>query len=299
MDPSALWELFVNGIYRGGLYALMAVGLALVFGVMNIAQFAHGEFYMVGAYAAYLGAAVLGLNPILAILIGFAASFLVGVVIERVAFLPLRRKSREDWVMNAFLLTVGVSFAVQNGALWILGPSYRGIVEYWKGSLELTPGLMISYDRIGSFLIAIGAIAGLWLFLSRSRVGRAIRAVSQDERGATLVGINLSNIHALTFGLSTALAGLAGAALLSLTQAYPTVGYRPLIMAWFVVMLVGMGNIPGSVVGGFIVGMLEAGSYFFLGAGWQDVLTACVLIVLLVVRPSGLFGAEVKGVWER
>jgi len=294
-----MWELFVSGMLRGGLYALMAVGLALVFGVMNIAQFAHGEFYMVGAYAAFFAVGILGLNPILAILFGFLATFLVGVLIERVAFLPLRRRSREDWVMNAFLLTVGVSFAVQNGALAIFGPSYRGIVEYWKGIAHITADLYVSYDRIGSFLIAVGAIVGLWLFLARSRVGRAIRAVSQDERGATLVGINLSRIHALTFGLSTGLAGLAGAGLLSLTQAFPSVGYRPLVMSWFVVMLVGLGNIPGSVVGGFIVGMLEAGSYFFLGAGWQDVLTAGVLIVLLVVKPSGLFGAEVKGVWER
>jgi branched-chain amino acid transport system permease protein len=114
-----------------------------------------------------------------------------------------------------------------------------------------------------------------------------------------LVGINLSRIHALTFGLSTALAGLAGAGLLSLTQAYPAVGFRPLVQSWFVVMLVGMGNIPGAVFGGFIVGVLESFSYFYLGAGWQDVVTVFVLILILLFKPSGLFGAEVKGIWER
>jgi branched-chain amino acid transport system permease protein len=277
----------------------MAVGLALVFGVMNIAQFAHGEFYMAGAYLAYVAVGVLGLDPLLAILFGFVGSFLIGVLIERAAFLPLRRRSQEDWVMNAFLLTVGVSFVVQNAALAWLGPNYRGVTEYWPGTIQFGSDLNIFIDRIASFSIAVAAIVGLWLFLTRSRTGRAIRAVSQDERGATLVGINLSSIHALTFGLSTALAGLAGAALLSLTQAYPSVGYRPLIMSWLVVMLVGMGNIPGAVLGGFIVGMLESLSYFYLGAGWQDVITVLVLILLLVIKPSGLFGAEVKGVWER
>jgi branched-chain amino acid transport system permease protein len=265
---------------------------------MNIAQFAHGEFYMVGAYAAFFAASVLGLHPLLAILFAFLCSFAVGVLIERATFLPLRKRSREGWVMNAFLLTVGISFAVQNAALAIFGPTYRGIAEYWQGSARIG-ALSISFDRITSFLVAVVAIGGLWVFLARSRIGRAIRAVSQDERGAMLVGINLSRIHALTFGLSTALAGLAGAGLLSLTQAYPAVGFRPLVQSWFVVMLVGMGNIPGAVFGGFIVGVLESFSYFYLGAGWQDVVTVFVLILILLFKPSGLFGAEVKGIWER
>ncbi|MBC8446048.1 MAG: branched-chain amino acid ABC transporter permease [Chloroflexi bacterium] len=298
MELSTLWELFVTGMLRGGIYALMAIGLALVFGVMNIAQFAHGEFYMVGAYGAFFAATVLGLSPLPAILFAAIASFLVGVLVERIAFLPLRRRS-EEWVLNAFLLTVGLSFVLQNAALTIFGPTYRGTPEYWKGSVELTPGLNISVDRIASLLIAIVAISAMWVFLHRTQTGRAIRAVAQDERGATLVGISLTKIHALTFGLSTALAGLAGASLLPLTQAYPAVGFRPLVDSWFVVMLVGLGNVSGSIVGGFIVGMLETASYFFLGAGWQDVITLFVLILILLFKPSGLFGSEVKGIWEQ
>lgn len=298
MDWSSTGELIVAGLMRGGIYALMAVGLALVFGVMNIAQFAHGEFYLVGAYAAFFAASSLGLHPLLAIVFATLVSFGVGVVIERAAFLPLRNRS-EDWVMNAFLLTVGVSFALQNAALSIFGPNYRGVTQYWPGMIRIAEGLNISVDRAASFLIAIAAIGGLWLFLRRTRTGRAIRAVAQDERGATLVGINLGQIHVLTFGLSTALAGLAGASLLPLTQAYPAVGFRPLVQSWFVVMLVGLGNVPGAVVGGFIVGMLESFSYVYLGSGWQDVVPVSVLILILLLKPSGLFGAEVKGVWER
>lgn len=298
MDWSSTVDLFITGFMRGGIYALMAVGLALVFGVMNIAQFAHGEFYMVGAYAAYFGAVRLGLPPLAAVLFAALVCFVVGVFVERAVFVPLRRKS-EDWVMNAFLLTVGLSFVFQNGAQAVFGPNYRGVTQYYEGTLRLTAGLNISWDRVAAFIIASTAIAGLWLFLLKTRTGRAIRAVSQDERGAMLVGISLRRIHALTFGLSTTLAGLAGASLLSLTQAYPTVGFRPLVQSWFVVMLVGLGNIPGAVVGGFIVGLLETFSYVKLGAGWQDVVTVVVLILILLFKPSGLFAGQVRGVWER
>ncbi len=298
MDLASLFDLLASGLVRGGIYALMAVGLALVFGVMNIAQFAHGEFYMIGAYASFFGASVLGLHPILAMLFATAVGFVAGAIVERAAFLPLRRRS-EEWVMNAFLVTVGLSFVLQNGALFVLGPNYRGVTQYFDGSIPTFGGMSISYDRVAAFVFAIIAIGLLWLFLQRTATGRAIRAVAQDERGAMLVGISLSRIHVLTFGLSTALAALAGAALLSLTQAYPSVGYRPLIESWFVVMLVGLGNIEGSIIGGFLVGMLESLSYYYVGANWQPVVTVVVLILVLLLKPSGLFGSEVKGVWER
>lgn len=299
MVLSGLVDLVIIGLFRGGIYALMALGLALVFGVMNIAQFAHGEFYMIGAYVAFFGAAVLGVHPLLAWVMALVCSFAVGVLVERTVFLPLRLRSREGWVMNAFLLTVGVSYVIQNVALAWLGPSYRGITEYWKGGFSITAGLNVSADRMASFVAVIVTIGALWLFLQRTRIGRAIRAVAQDERGATLVGINLSRIHTLTFGVSTALAGLAGAVLLPMTQAYPNVGFKPMVLSWYVVMLVGMGSISGAVVGGFIIGILESFSYFYLGGGWQDVVVLGVLILILLFRPSGLFGAKVKGIWER
>jgi len=299
MQLSGLVDLVIIGLFRGGLYALMAVGLALVFGVMNIAQFAHGEFYMIGAYVAFFGAAMLGVNPLIAWAMAVVVVFVVGVLVERSVFLPLRIRSHEGWVMNAFLLTVGISFVIQNIALAWLGPSYRGITEYWPGNISITPTLNVSADRVAAAVAAIVTIVALWLFLKSTRIGRAIRAVAQDERGATLVGINLSRIHWFTFGLSTALAGLAGAVLLPMTQAYPSVGFKPMVLSWYVVMLVGMGSISGAVVGGFIIGILESFSYYYLGGGWQDVVVLSILILILLFKPSGLFGAEVKGIWER
>jgi len=134
--------------------------------------------------------------------------------------------------------------------------------------------------------------------LQKTRTGRAIRAVSQDENGAKLVGINLDRIQTLTFALGSMLAGLGGASMLSLSPAYPFAGNKPLISSWFVVTIVGLGNVEGAIVGGFIVGIFESVSFFFLGSGWQDVASLVLLILLLLFKPTGLFGTQIKSVWE-
>lgn len=299
MDLSTVWDLFVTGVLRGGLYALMAGGLALLFGVMNICNFAHGELFIIGSYMAYFAHVTFGLSPLLAILVATLGSFVAGILIEKTFFSTLRKTSKGEWVMNAFLVTLGVSVVFQNGAQLIWGVKYRGITQYWEGTIQITPRMAIAADRAVAFLISIGAIVLFWLFMRRTQIGRAIRAVSQNERGAMLVGIDLNNIHTLTFALGSMLAGLGGASLLSLVPAYPFAGVKPNIRSWFVVTVVGLGNVGGSIIGGFIVGLLESFAYYFLGQGWQDVASLVMLILLLLFKPSGLFGSEVKGVLER
>ena len=299
MDLSTVWDLFVTGVLRGGLYALMAGGLALLFGVMNICNFAHGELFIIGSYVAYFAHVTFGLSPLLAILVAAVGSFVAGILIEKTFFSTLRKKSKGEWVMNAFLVTLGVSVVFQNGAQLIWGVKYRGITQYWEGTVQITPRMAIAADRAVAFLISIGAIVLFWLFMRRTQIGRAIQAVSQNERGAMLVGIDLNMIHTLTFALGSMLAGLGGASLLSLVPAYPFAGVKPNIRSWFVVTVVGLGNVGGSIVGGFIVGLLESFAYYFLGQGWQDVASLVMLILLLLFKPSGLFGSEVKGVLER
>jgi len=297
MDISTIQNLLVTGLLRGGLYALMAIGLALVFGVMNICHFAHGEYYAIGAYAAYFAFAVWGLNPILAILIAAAISFLAGAITEKALFYPLRRLSKGPWVMNAFLLTAGLSTVLQSGFQLNFGIRYLGITQYWNATVKVF-GMNIAADRIVAFGIALVSIAGMWLFLHRTRTGRAIRAVSQDERGAQLAGIDLDWIQTLTFALGSMLAGIGGASLLSLNPAYPFAGSKPLISSWFVVTIAGLGNVEGAIVGGLLVGIFESVSYFLLGQGWQEVASLVLLILLLLFKPSGLFGTGVKSVWE-
>jgi branched-chain amino acid transport system permease protein len=280
------------------MYSLMAVGLSLVFGVMNIPNFAHGEFYMVGAYAAYF-AVLAGLDPVLAILSGAVAGLVLGFLVERSAFYQLRIRSKEQWVMNSFLVTVGLSVFLQNLAQVVLGVKFRGITQYWPGRVEFFSGLSVPADRAVGFLIAMLSVLAFWLFLGKTRTGRAIRAVSQDEVGATLVGIDLNRIHSLTFSLSSMLAAVAGACLLSINPAYPSMGTLPLYKAWYVVILVGLGNVEASILGGLIVGALETVSCFFLGAGWQDVMSLSIIVLILLLKPAGIFGTGVKGVWER
>jgi branched-chain amino acid transport system permease protein len=298
MDLTILQNLLVTGLLRGGLYALMAVGLALVFGVMNICHFAHGEYYVLGAYAAYFAFVTYGLNPIASILIAAVLSFFAGALSDRLFFYPLRKRSKGEWVMNAFLLTAGLSVVLQSVYRLVFGNRYRGITSYWDASIEIF-GMTIALDRVMAFVIALLAIAGMWFFLQRTRIGRAIRAVSQDETGAMLVGINLDRIQTLTFALGSMLAGLGGASLLSLSPAYPNGGNKPLIASWFVVTIAGLGNVEGAVVGGFIVGLFESVSYFYLGQGWQEVASLALLILLLMFKPTGLFGTEIKSIWEK
>jgi branched-chain amino acid transport system permease protein len=296
-DLITIQNLLLTGLLRGGLYALMAVGLALVFGVMNICTFAHGEYYVLGAYGAYFAYVVLGLNPIFAILVAVVLSFIAGVVTEKLLFYPLRKITKGDWVMNAFLLTSGLAVVLQSTYRLAFGMKYRGIIQYWNKSFKIF-GMTIAADRVMAFIIAIIAIAGLWLFMQKTNTGRAIRAVSQDERGAMLMGINMDQIQTLTYAIGCMLAGLGGASLLSLSPAYPYAGVKPLIASWFVVTIAGLGNVYGAAVGGLLVGIFESVSYFALGQGWQEVASLTLLILLLLFKPTGLFGTNIKTVWE-
>ncbi|HDN80331.1 MAG TPA: branched-chain amino acid ABC transporter permease [Chloroflexi bacterium] len=302
----------INSIVTGGMWALMSVGLALVFGVMNIPHFAHGESFMVGAYVAYFvftplhkylktnpNAFLSTMAPFIAILAATLVGFVLGVIIEKLIFYPLRRRTRAQWVMNTFLITVGISFIMTNGATLVLGPNFRGIPRYWDVDPIKFLGVRIAFDRIVAFAIAIVTIAAFWFFLHSTQTGRAIRAVAQDEDGAQMVGIDLNFIHSLTFGLATAMAALAGASLLFMFQAYPTVGLKPLYFAWYVVMLVGLGNIGGAIIGGFIVALLQTATQQFIGIAWEDVIPTIVMILVLLLAPSGIFGSEVKGVHEQ
>jgi len=302
----------VNVFVTGGMWALLAAGLALVFGVMNIPHFAHGESFMIGAYVGYFVFTPLNnylkdnpsgflafIAPVLGVIAAAIVGAIAGVIIERLVFAPLRKRTQSGWVMNTFLLTVGLSFVLTNGVTLTLGPNFRGIPRYYDVDPIEFLGVRVSVDRIFAFVIAIITIAALTYFMQRTRTGRAIRAVSQDETGAQLVGINLGFIHTLTFSLATAMAAMAGAALLFMFQAYPTVGLKPLYLAWYVVMLVGLGNVYGAIVGGFIVALLQTATQQYIGIAWELVFPTAIMILILILVPSGIFGSEVKGIQEQ
>lgn len=302
----------VNAIVTGGMWALLAAGLSLVFGVMNIPNFAHGEFFMVGTLVGYLvftplhkylqqnpSPALSAIAPFLGIIAALLIGAVLGVIVEKLIFLQLRRRSQEQWVMNTFLLTVGLSVVMINGVQLLWGTDFKGITHYWDAKPIDLFGVNISVDRAVAFALSVVTIAIFWFFLMQTRTGRAIRAVAQDETGAQMVGIDLNGIQTLTLALSCALAAMAGASLLFMFPSYPTVGLKPLYVAWYVVILVGLGNVAGATIGGFIVALLQTLTSYFIGVGWEDVVPIALIILILLFRPSGLFGSEVKGIWDQ
>lgn len=304
--------ILVNSLVTGGMWALMAAGLALVFGVMNIPNFAHGEFFMLGTLVAYYVFTPLNaflretptrwlsiVAPFLGIILATLVGALVGLLVELLLFRQLRRRSKEQWVMNTFLLTAGMSVILINGSRLIWGTAFKGITRYWDVPSAPVLGVNLSVDRIVMFGVALVTIFAFWVFMRRSNLGRAMRAVAQDEVGAQLTGIDLNQIHLLTLALSSALAALAGACLLFMFPSYPTVGLKPLYVAWYVVILAGLGNVEGAIVGGFLVALLQTLTGYFIGPGWEDVVPTALIILILLFKPSGLFGSEVKGVWEQ
>lgn len=295
LEPVFLTEVLLQGLVRGSMYALMAAGLSLIFGIMGAANFAHGELFMLGTYVMVLVSVILGLPFLVGIALAAVLLFVVGMAIERGLIEPLRRRAGRDWLIDVFVLTIGLGVVLQNLALIAFGSRRRGITQMVEGNLTLG-AISISFERVAILGIATGVVVLLWAFIRYARLGKAIRATAQDPDAAQTLGIDVGRVYTYTFGIGAALAGLAGALLISIFPAYPTVGMMPVLKAFAVVILGGLGSVPGAIVGGLLLGVIEAYTVFFMAAGWQNVLTAFLVIFILIVRPSGLFGAAR---WER
>jgi branched-chain amino acid transport system permease protein len=304
--------IIVNTVVLGGMWALMAMGLALIFGVMNIPSFVHGEFFMIGGLGAFYVFTPLNdylvhnpnpllamVAPLIAIFTASVSGILVGFLIDLMVFRPLRKRTREQWVMNTFVLTLGLSAVMINGHLLILGPQIKGIVHYWDFPSLSILGTFVSLDRVFIFILSMLVVISFWIFMKFSKKGRAIRAVSQDERGAMMVGINLSTIQTLSLGLGCGLAALAGACLLFMYPSYPTVGIWALYNSWNVLIISGLGNVAGAVPGGFIMALFQVLTTAYVGEGWGYVIPMSLAVLTLVFKPSGLFGSKVRSLLDR
>jgi branched-chain amino acid transport system permease protein len=304
-------SLLIDSIVLGTLWALVAAGLTLVFGVMNVANFAQGAMFMVGTLVAFYTYTFLValaaqnawlevLVPPLVIVTASAASAVVGLIVDRALLVPLRRNAGADWIMSTFAITIGLSVFLTNLHQIVFGSQSKGIVGYFPQFAPMhVAGLVISPDRAFAFAVGVCALVALGALLSRSRLGRAMRAVAQDEIGARLVGIPVARIHALTFALGSAMSGLAGGALLFLFPSSPHVGQAPLYLAWMIVIIAGLGNVAGTVLAGMVIALLNNATAYILGATWTSLVPFAVLMALLIARPSGLFGRGASGVWER
>jgi branched-chain amino acid transport system permease protein len=290
-DPAILSELIFQGLVRGAMYALMGIGLSLIFGILGVVNFAHGEFFMLGTYAMYFVSVALGLPFVAGVAAAAIVLFVVGVLVERALLEPLRRRAGRDWLLDSFVLTIGLMVILQNLALLGFGSRRRGVTTMVEGSFEIG-NVTITYERLAILALAVVIVGLLAAYIRFSATGKAIRATAQHPEAAQTLGIDINRIYTVAFGIGAALAGAAGALLISIFPAFPTVGYQPVLKSFAVVILGGLGSIPGAIAGGFVLGIVEAYAIVFMSAGWQSVLTPLIIILVLVFRPQGLFTAQ-------
>jgi branched-chain amino acid transport system permease protein len=288
-------DLFINGLIIGLFYALMAVGLTLIFGILKVVNFAHGEFYMVGAYTYTLAALKLGTGPWLALPLAFAAGALVGWLTERTLMRPLYSGYTSWGLMRdeyAVVVTFALSLLLINLVDKVIGPyAQRGPALIDIPRMALGP-LMLSGQKLIATGVAAAMIAGLALFLRYSFWGRQIQAVAQNRLGASLAGIDAARASSIVFTVSGALAGLAGALLAPIINASPDVGAFPAIKSYVIVVLGGMGSMPGSIIASLALGVLESFGAVYISYAYRDTFGLIILILVLLLRPQGLFGEK-------
>jgi branched-chain amino acid transport system permease protein len=281
-------DVLTIGITVGGVYALMALGMTLIFGVTRIFNFAHGSFFTWGAYLAWaLHTGLFRLSYGAALSLTLLIMFLFGFILEKALVYPLRRF--KEWSWSALTVTLGAALVLDNLALVCFGPRYKTLPPLINGNLELG-GLLVTNHDAAMLLIVIAVVGAIGFFMQQTRDGLAMQAVAQDMQGAKVVGISVDRIFGYTFGISASLAALAGVLLAPRTLISPFVGWPVLIKAFVIVIFGGMGSIKGSVAAAFILGIIEAFVTYYIGAMWGLPFFLAVLLILLVLRPKGLFG---------
>lgn len=285
MDYSILLaQAALNGLVIGAMYMLMAVGFTLVFGIMRVVNFAHGEFYMLGAFAGFFTYVQWELPFVVCLAIAAVTVGILGMLIERTLIQPFRSDE-----MSGMIATLAISVIIQNGAVLLWGPAPRAMPDIVTGTLAIGP-FSFPWSRLVVIAAAALIFVAFWLFMQRTRLGRAMRAVAQDTETALLQGIRVNYIYPLAFGLSVALAALAGALMGPVFSVSPFVGLTPMLKAFVVVILGGLGSVPGAVLGGLMLGMIESFTATIFGSLVSDILQLLLVILILLVRPAGLLG---------
>ncbi len=287
-------EFLINGISLGSVYAIIALGYTMVYGIAKMLNFAHGDVIMIGAYTVLTALTGVGVNPIVAILIGMVVCTVLGMIIEKVAYKPLRGASSS---LAVLITAIGVSYFLQNIALLVFGADTKFFVNVIDvPSVSLAGGqLTITGTTIVTIIVCIVIMISLMLFVNRTKAGRAMRAVSEDRGAAQLMGVNVNATISLTFAIGSGLAAVAGVLLCS---AYPSLtpytGAMPGIKAFVAAVFGGIGSIPGAMVGGILLGIIEILGKAYISSQVADAIVFAVLIIVLLVKPTGLFGKNIQ-----
>ncbi|AUM74618.1 branched-chain amino acid ABC transporter permease [Paracoccus jeotgali] len=283
---SLILPAVLNGLMMGAVYALIALGLTLIYGVLHIINFAHGSLLMLALYAAYFLFQHLGIDPYLAAVIVVPLFFGLGYALQRVVIAPMSAGSEQ----NVLLVTLALSLVIDNLALYFWTSNTRTVdVPYAYNTVEVF-GAYLTLGRVIAFVAALVVAGLMWLFMTRTRTGAAIRAVAVEKRGAEIVGIDVGHTYAICFGLGTACVALAACLLLPTFYVTPQVGYTFVLVAFTTVVMGGMGSLPGALIAGLALGVIEALGGLFLGESLGQIGIFVAFILTLLFRPSGLLG---------
>ena len=283
---SKVSQALIDGLLMGGVYALAALGLSLIFGVMKITNFAHGAMMTVGMYVVYMISTYVGISPYISLV--FAAAFLFGIgyvtqkyLIHKIAGAPTH---------NQLLLTLGVAYILENSLLVIFTPNYKTLTVGTFEKMIRIGSITINPAKLIAFIVVIAVTAAVYYILYCTRMGSAIRACSQNRDGATLMGIVIRKTNAIAFGIGAMCTGIAGALLTPVLSIYPTIGETFQLKCFVIAILGGMGNLWGALISGLIVGVVEALTGYYAGGGWSEFMIYCIFVLILLIKPAGLFG---------
>jgi len=287
-----LIQQLVNGLAVGSIYALIALGYTMVYGTIKLINFAHGDVYMMGAFIGYFAVMVLKLNVFLALLVAMVACAILGVVIERVAYKPLRKSTR----VAALITAIGVSYLLENAMSYFFGAESRPFPsDFGTETFTLFGDVSVNGKQILIFGITVLLMALLQFIVRYTKMGKAMRAVAVDEQAAQLMGIDVDGVISFTFALGSALAGIAGVLVgVYYNTISTTMGITVGLKAFVAAVLGGIGSIPGAMVGGYLIGLLETMVSFFGYSPYRDGVVYFLLFIILIILPAGLFGKNVR-----
>lgn len=281
-------QILLDGLLLGGVYAVIALGFSLVWGIMNIINISHGAFVMLGAYATYWITTISGIDPFVALPITMAVMFMAGAIVQRYIINYVVRAPASMTVT----LTFGIQLLIVNLALGAWTANFRSITVPYAGARFFLGPFLFPYTRLFIFLIAFLLTAVMYLFITRTKTGAAIRATRMDLESAKLNGVNIRRIYIITFAVGAALAGAAGGMIAITYPISPMMGFSYLAISFIISVLGGLGSMAGPLIGGLIFGLIEALSSFLIGTGYKDIVAFTLLVVILLIRPSGILGRE-------
>ena len=288
MITSGLIQALLYGLAYGCIYILLATGLNIIFGVMKLVNFAHGQLLMIGAYIAFTVTTALGLNAYIAMLVAMGAVALIGIGVERLTF----RKVLGTDKLNEIFVSLGLIYVFENAADLLWGNTPQQIPSPLEGMQLSLGGVNIRYDILLAILIVIVILVALFLLLKKTKIGLAMRATSQKSTASMLMGVNIEKVYLITFALGAALAGASGALYGIIFNFSPTIGALPTIKAFAIIIIGGLGSIPGAIIGGLLYGIAETTAVYLLGGVWRDAVAFALLIIVLIIRPTGIFGEK-------